>query len=171
MRVHIGNHLYFENQRESRRVEGVGDEIQQRYFFFVVLLLFKLFASLGNFATLQLIPYKKPWWLSDIFCNTSAYSVKNLENKTKKKKKEQTKTKSVGSVFSFFLGLWPAILTNTALYILKSRCTCGKQHVLLSMHPVPQTGAEIGHQKTEKRKCTFLEKKMWNKNDQNCETK
>lgn len=115
--VHIGNHLYFENQRKR------GKETQQWFFFFL-----KLFASQG---TRILIPYKKPWWLSDIFCNTSAYSVKNLKRKKRK----------VCRLFH-----WPPGL-QTATFDIQ-RCTFSSQGGRVenahAVGPVSQTGTELG---------------------------
>lgn len=80
--VHIGNHLYFEKPEKAGEKKPNSDR-----FFLTV-------CQPGNSP--PFIPYKKPWWLSDIFlfyflffCNNSAYSVVKLWNNPNKKKNKQ----------------------------------------------------------------------------------
>lgn len=133
--VHIGNHLYF------WKPEKAGERNPTVIFFFL-----KLFASQG---TRILIPYKKPWWLSDIFCNTSAYSVKNLKKGKKRK---------VCRLFH-----WPPGL-QTATFDIQ-RCTFssrgGRVENAHAVGPVYQTGTELDVL------TVYREKKMWRRS-QDC---
>lgn len=97
------------------------------------------FASQG---TRTVIPYKKPWWLSDFFFFFLQYFCIFCWKTWKEKK---NRFLSVGS--SLISQTFICYLCNTAQNILKSRWTCGKKlwKTMHAMKPVPQTGY-IWHQ-------------------------
>lgn len=119
--VHIGNHLYSENQRKR------GKETQQWYF--------KTVCQPGNspYNSLQKNPDD---------CQIFFAILLHILLKTWKRKKNLKCW-----LFHWPLGLRPATFKHTGLYILKSRWTCGKQRTLLNVlsavDPVSQTKTEL----------------------------